>query len=122
VKSRVVLDQGLPYSTTRHLNQCGWDAVHVVDLEMSRATDREIIHYALKEKRICITLDSDFHTILAVNRMRSPSVVRIRQEGLNGFDMANLIKRVWTQISSQLEQGALATVTEDTVRIRKLPV
>ncbi len=96
--------------------------VHTVDLEMNRATDREIIEYAKKEKRICVTLDSDFHTILAVNGMDSPSAVRIRQEGLRGADMANLLKQVWVQIESQLSAGSLITVTDEAIRIRKLPV
>lgn len=119
---RVLLDQGIPYSTARYLKEAGWDAAHTVDLDMSRATDREIIAYAQKEKRICVTLDSDFHTILAVNGMDSPSVVRIRQEGLRGVDVANLLKQVWVQIESQLEAGSLVTVTDETIRIRKLPV
>lgn len=119
---RILLDQGVPYSTARHLKEAGWDVVHTVDLEMSRAADREIIEYAQQEKRICVTLDSDFHTILAVNGMDSPSVVRIRQEGLRGDDMANLLKQVWVQIESQLEAGSLVTVTDEAIRIRKLPV
>ena len=106
----------------KHLKDTGWDVVHTIDVDMSRATDREIIDYAQREKRICITLDSDFHTILAVNGMDSPSVIRVRQEGLRGVDMANLLKQVCVQIESQLEAGSLVTVTDDAIRIRKLPV
>ncbi len=119
---KVLLDQGIPYSTTKHLNDAGWDAVHTVDVDMSRATDREIIGYAQREKRVCITLDSDFHTILAVNGMDSPSVIRVRQEGLRSVDMASLIKQVWIQIETQLETGCMVTVTDEAIRIRRLPV
>lgn len=119
---KVLLDQGIPYSTTKYLKDDGWDAAHTVDIDMSRATDREIIHYAQQQKRVCITLDSDFHTILAVNGMDSPSIVRVRQEGLRGVDMAKLLKQVWVQIESQLEAGSLVTITDEAIRIRKLPV
>lgn len=119
---KVLLDQGIPYSTTQHLKDAGWDVVHTVDLDMSRATDREIINYAQQEGRICITLDSDFHTILAVNGMDGPSVVRVRQERLCGVNMAKLLKQIWVQIESQLEAGSVVTVTDEAIRIRKLPV
>lgn len=122
MSQRILLDQGIPYSTMKLLKEAGWDVVHTVDIDMSRATDREIIEYAQREKRICITLDADFHTILAVNGMSSPSVIRVRQEGLRGVDMANLLKQIWAQIESQLEASALITVTDDAIRIRKLPV
>lgn len=119
---KVLLDQGIPHSTAKHLQNAGWDAVHTVDVDMSRATDREIIDYALQHNRICITLDSDFHTILAVNGMSSPSVIRVRQEGLRSVDMAELLKQVWLKIAPQLEAGALVTITDEAIRIRKLPV
>lgn len=119
---KVLLDQGIPYSTVDHLKSREWDVVHTVDVGLSRATDREIIEYARKEGRVCITLDSDFHTILAVNGMNGPSAIRIRQERLNGLDMARLLRQVLSQIRVQLESGCLVTVTDEAIRIRKLPV
>lgn len=118
----MLLDQGIPYSTTQHLKDAGWDAIHTVDIHMSHATDRAIIDYARREHRICITLDSDFHAILAVNGMNRPSVIRVRQEGLRGVDMANLLKQVCSKIESQLNTGCLVTVTDEAIRIRKLPI
>lgn len=119
---KVLLDQGIPYSTAQILKDAGWDVEHTVDIDMTRSTDLEIINYAKQEGRVCITLDSDFHTILAVNGMHGPSVVRIRKEGLRGEDMAKLLKQIWVQIDSHLETGSVVTVTEDAIRIRKLPV
>lgn len=119
---KVLLDQGLPLSSVQSLRQHHWDVVHVSDVGMSRATDREIIEYALKTGRVCITLDADFHAILAINAMAKPSIVRIRQEGLKGSDVAVLLIQVWRQAVTQLDAGALVTVTEDAIRIRTLPL
>ncbi len=119
---RILLDQGLPRSTVKILCEDGWDAVHTGDIDLSRASDKSIIEYARTEDRIIITLDADFHAILAVENASTPSVIRIRQEGLKADKLADLIKRIWPRIQDQLESGALVTVTEQSIRIRNIPL
>jgi predicted nuclease of predicted toxin-antitoxin system len=46
--------------------------------------DADILAYGRQELRVVVTLDADFHTLLALSGARSPSVVRIRIEGLRG--------------------------------------
>ncbi len=119
---RLLLDQGLPRSSAEILRNKGWDIQHTGEIGMSRATDRQILEYARDEQRIVITLDSDFHAILAVENLDSPSVVRIRQEGLRGPELAELVEKIWSIIEQQLENGAMATITEKAIRIRKMPL
>lgn len=119
---RLLLDQGLPRSSAEILRNKGWDIQHTGEIGMSRATDRQILEYARDEQRIVITLDSDFHAILAVENLDSPSVVRIRQEGLRGPELAELVEKIWSKIGQQLENGAMATITEKAIRIRKIPL
>lgn len=40
---------------------------HVADIGMSRALDSEILECGRLEKRVCVTLDADFHALLAVS-------------------------------------------------------
>ncbi len=119
---RLLLDQGLPRSSAEILRNKGWDIQHTGEIGMSRATDRQILEYARDEQRIVITLDSDFHAILAVENLDSPSVVRIRQEGLRGPELAELVEKIWSRIGQQLGNGAMATITEKAIRIRKIPL
>jgi predicted nuclease of predicted toxin-antitoxin system len=119
---RLLLDQGLPRSSAEILRNKGWDIQHTGEIGMSNATDRQILEYARDEQRIVITLDSDFHAILAVENFDSPSVVRIRQEGLRGPELAELVEKIWLRIGQQLENGAMATITEKAMRIRKIPL
>ena len=119
---RLLLDQGLPRSSAEMLRNKGWDIQHTGEIGMSRATDRQILEYARDEQRIVITLDSDFHAILAVENLDSPSVVRIRQEGLRGPELAELVGKIWSRIGQQLGDGAMATITEKAMRIRKIPL
>lgn len=75
---RLLLDQGLPRSSVAKLRDAGVDAVHAGDVGLSRATDSEILQYAVENDRVVVTLDADFHTMLALQEASSPSVVRIR--------------------------------------------
>lgn len=47
---------------------------------------------------------------------------RLRREGLRGPDVASLLKRVWSEIGVSIERGAVVTVTERAIRLRRLPV
>lgn len=119
---KVVLDQGLPRSTADILHEEGWDVVHVGEIGMARASDIEILAFALKENRIVMTLDSDFHAILAVSNALGPSVIRFRIEGLKGAELSLLIKKIWPKIADVCKKGAMVTVTGKSIRIRKLPL
>lgn len=120
--SRILLDQGLPRSTAKILKEAGWDIIHTGEIGLSVASDREIIEYARENEMVVVTLDSDFHAILAVENAKRPSVIRIRMEGLKGNALANLIQKIWPKISAQVESGALITVTENAIRIKKIPI
>jgi predicted nuclease of predicted toxin-antitoxin system len=120
--TRILLDQGLPRSTVLHLTAAGWDVTHVADIGMSQATDREILNLARIKNQIVITLDADFHALLAVANESAPSVVRIRQEGLGGLKLSALLLNIWPKIEGLLQYGAMVTVTAKAIRVRRLPV
>ena len=70
---RLVLDQGVPRDTASLLHELGHDCTHVGEVGMSRATDQEILAWAVSENATVVTLDADSHTILAVSvRRRLP--------------------------------------------------
>ena len=120
--SKILLDQGIPYSTTHLMKEAGWEVTHVSDIQMDRSTDEAILVYARDNDYICVTLDADFHTLLAINHYTQPSVIRIRQEGLNGAMLTQLLHDIWPKVEEVLKNGAMITVTEKTLRIRRLPV
>ena len=119
---RRLLDQGLPRSSAALLAAAGLDVIHVSDIGMSRSGDGEILHRALAEARVCVTLDADFHTLLVTGGEHGPSVIRIRKEGLDATALAALLQGIWAGIEDALVDGAMVTVTERSVRVRRLPV
>ena len=119
---RLLLDQGLPRSAARLLREAGVDTVHVGEIGYSDADDASILKRARDEERTVVTLDADFHALLAFSRATSPSVIRIRIEGLYGQKAADLIQAVLTRCRQDLEQGAMVTVQPRRIRIRRLPL
>lgn len=96
--------------------------LHVGDVGMSKADDRAILGYAGREHRVCVTLDADFHAILALAGDSGPSVVRIRREGLDGECLPRLLITIWPKVEKRIAEGALVTVTEHSLRMRHLPI
>jgi predicted nuclease of predicted toxin-antitoxin system len=119
---KLLLDQGLPRSTASILCEKGFDAVHVGNIGHASSTDARILELAQIENRTLITLDADFHTILALSGALSPSIIRIRIEGLKGVAMASLIQSVLEQCKEHVEKGASITVQRNCVRVRLLPI
>lgn len=119
---KILLDQGLPRSAAAILREKNWDVSHTGEIALSRATDRRILEYARENEMVVVTLDSDFHSIIAVENASSPSVIRIRREGMRGEYLSELIERVWPDIEAQLQAGAMVTITETSVRLRNIPI
>src|SRR5215469_10579082 len=119
---KLLLDQGLPRSTVLYLQNYGIEAVHVGDRGLATASDSKILDFGQQGGMVVVTLDADFHTLLALSGRTEPSVVRIRIEGLRGEALAELLFRVLQICSDELLKGAMVSVTENGIRIRRLPV
>ena len=105
-----------------HLRRPGHDAVHAADIGMSLANDSLILQRAAKEQRIVVTLDADFHALLADSLATAPSVIRIRDEGLKGSQVTDLILRLAKRFGEELGGGCAMTIRSGRVRYRRLPL
>jgi predicted nuclease of predicted toxin-antitoxin system len=119
---KLLLDQGLPRTTVSHLAAAGIVAEHIGDLGMATASDDAILDTARQQQAVIVTLDADFHQLLATSRATSPSVVRIRIERLKGDQLAAILTQVMTIASLELAAGAVVSVTPMRIRMRKLPI
>ncbi len=119
---KLLLDQGLPRSLVRHLAAAGIAAEHVGELGMATASDAMILDAARRRQAVVVTLDADFHQLLAVSRAESPSVVRVRIEGLKGDRLALILAQVIALAGAELAAGAVVSVTEARIRVRSLPI
>src|SRR4051794_14221701 len=102
---RLLLDQGLPRDAASLLRKAEQQCVHVGELGMSMASDLEILTHARDQGSTVVTLDADFHTILAVTEAVRPSVIRIRLQGLNAAAVVRVISDVLGKYAAEIVQG-----------------
>jgi len=119
---KLLLDQGLPRSTLNFIEEEGISAIHVGDIGMALADDHLILEKAENDGMTVVTLDSDFHILMALGKAIKPSVIRIRIEGLKGKQLADLLQFVISKCDMEINKGALITVKDTGIRIHLLPV
>lgn len=118
----VLLDQGLAPRAAVLLAERGIEAAHVSEIGMPEADDVQILDAARQSGRVCVTLDHDFHTHLALAGDGYPSVILLRVEGLDAEGQAELISSICFQYEQALEEGAAISADTKCVRIRRLPL
>lgn len=121
VGGHLLLDQGLPRDAAEQLRVDGVSCIHVGELGMSIATDLEILEWARLRGAVVVTLDADFHAILAVRNALGPSVIRLRIQGLNAASLARLLHQVIDQYKAELEAGFMITVKQRKITCHLLP-
>ena len=117
-----VLDMGLARSTAEFLRQQGHNAVHLREQKLQRLDDHGIIEKARVEGRIILTHDLDFGRIIALSQHRLPSMVLFRLSNMQPQEVNRHLAEVLLRFAAELESGALVSVSDRAIRVRKLPI
>ena len=90
---------------------------------LGNTDDPLILTAAADDARTIVTADTDFGALLAARGTSSPSVVMLRSsDHLTPDEQAQLIVTVTTRVGGELEDGAIASVTPQRIRLRSLPI
>ena len=89
---------------------------------MGKSADDEILAWSLAKNAIVVTLDADFHTILAVSGAGGPSVIRVRIQGLGAQAVAELVHDVLVGFGDELKRGSLVKVKAHKITCHRLPI
>jgi predicted nuclease of predicted toxin-antitoxin system len=120
---RLLIDENLSARIAARLGDAGHDTVHVTTVGLGSTDDAVILEAAAEGRQVVLTADADFSTMLALQGRSQPSVLMLRSsDHLTPDEQADLILRTLEQVGGELEDGAIASVTPERIRIRTLPI
>ena len=107
--------------TAKYLRSLGHDTVHAFEIGKAKAPDEELVYLAQKEKRIIITMDLDFGTILYCAKKSTPGLIIFR----TSFSTVEAINSILTALIQRIKPAeflnSIVVVNDQRVRLRKLP-
>ena len=99
-----LVDAQLPPALAEALRQAGLEAMHVVDLGMLAATDRQIWDEAVARNAILVTKDRDFLQLRAAKR-DGPVILWVRTGNMVNRTLIAQILRALPAIEQAIERG-----------------
>lgn len=120
---KFLIDNNLSPRLASELTLLGHDVVHVRSVGLGAATDEAVLERARVDERVLISADTDFGTLLGRTHALRPSIVIWRRTiNRRPEEMARIISANLEPTASDLEAGAVVVLTDDAIRVRRLPI
>lgn len=119
---RLLADLHIAPRTVQFLRSLGHDVVRVTDILPATAADDTIVERAAQDQRIVLTQDLDMTAIIALSRHQYPSLVTLHLNSSKVEFVNEVLQRALPMLEQDLQQGALATIEDQRVRVRRLPL
>ena len=120
---KVLIDNALSPQIASALRESGYDVVHVRDINLQAASDEEVFAEAERDERVIVSADTDFGALLALRGSVSPSFILFRKTtGVRPSVIASQLLQLLRGYRQEIEAGCILTVTNNLVRIRRLPI
>jgi predicted nuclease of predicted toxin-antitoxin system len=117
---KFLADMGISPKTVAFLHGLGHDAVHLSEQGLEQLPDPSIVEKARQEGRIVLVHDLDFGELVAASGARLPSVITFRLRNMHPDRVNSALQSILSHHKEALEQGAMISVTEGQVRVRRL--
>ena len=119
---KFLADMGISPKTVVFLHALGHDAVHLSEQGLKRLPDPDIVEKARQEGRILLVHDLGFGELVAASGATLPSVITFRLRNMHPDHVNGALQSLLSQHGEALEHGAMISVTEGQVRVRRLPL
>lgn len=118
---KLLADLHISPVTVLFLRSSGHDTVRVNEIMPPASPDKEIVQAAINSNRVVLTQDLDFSEIIALSGKTAPSLISLRLSSSRIEYVNSVLDRILPIIENDLIAGAIVSVEDDRVRIRKLP-
>ena len=119
---KFLIDNNLSPKLSILLNESGFDAKHLVDLNLQTASDKTVFKKAYDENRVIISADTDFGYLLSSWDKNHPSLILFRNFSTITQLQFEAIKLILKEHEEDLISGSIFAVESSKIRIRKLPI
>ena len=102
---KFLVDAQLPPALARSLAASGHEAVHVADVNLLNARDREIWKVATATGSVLVTKDEDFITMRALGTASDPAVVWVRIGNTTNRALIGRFMEFFPAILAALKRG-----------------
>ena len=119
---RLLADVHLSPTTVQYLNHLGHDAIRPTSVLPPAAPDDDIVAKAIGLGRVVLTQDLDFSDIVALSGKAEPSLITLRLSDSRVESVNRVLASVLPTLEEEVDRGIIATVEDNRVRTRRLPV
>ncbi len=119
---KFLANMGISPDAIVFLQSIGYEGFHLGREGLGRLPDSQILAKAHTEGYIILTHDLDFGDLMAASGASAPSVIIFRLRNMRPESVNRHLQQVLDHFQSELEKGAVITVTEGNIRVRELPI
>lgn len=116
---KFLVDESVEYGVVLFLRVCGFNVTAITE-DSPSISDTEVLDRSYKEKRVLVTNDSDFGTLIFKENRDSSGVIFIRLPFANTSAKISRLQEVISSSSGDLN-NLFITVTEKRIRLKLLP-
>jgi len=117
-KIKFIVDESVDFPVVKYLRSKGFDTTSIVE-DYPSLEDIRILKIAFKEKRILLTNDKDFGTLIFKEKLNSKGVILLRLWDQTSNAKTRFLEEVIKEYRDRLF-GNFIVVTENKIRIRKI--
>lgn len=119
---KLLVDLNLSPRVAAGLRAAGHHVVRVGEELDARATDLELVAEAKRTGSVVVSRDQDFSALLIASGARAPSLINLRTSEVRAEQVTRFLLDVLERASEELAAGAVVTIDDRRIRIRRLPV
>lgn len=120
--SHFLLDVGISPKIINLLVELGHKANHTASVGLEKASDSEILDYAIRNDLIVITSDLGFGNLAVLEKRPIPGMIILRLNNPNAEQMLSSIRRVLTSKRIEEIRRSVTVVLPFQIRWTRLPV